>query len=145
MIRLDHVGPGPIRTTIGGDLLDRYSRLLVIIIDEPLPKETIWTTDDNSILISYSPYTPPERTYVAVEGSIKIVSSRDGKVVADVAVQTRSDVDTTDADFFRLPWETRGRKTFTVADPQDPLFRTGAVRWGAPRRFPSTQPIAAAH
>ena len=113
-------------------------------LDQPLPKETIWVTPENSFLISYTPYTPPERSYIAIEGSVKIVSVRDGDIVADVKVQTRGDVDSTDAYWFRIPWETRGRKTFTVAGPHDPLFRTGALRWGAPAAFPSTQPIAAA-
>ena len=145
MVALDHSGPGRLTIHPGGDLVDRYSRVLVLMLDQPLPDETIWLSDDNSMMIEYSPNTPPQRSYTAVEGSVKIVSVKGDDVIADMKLKFRSDVEDLDATLFRFPYKQDGRKRFVALTPGDALYKTGPVRWvaqpGAPSAVaPTTRP-----
>ena len=146
VVSLNHSGPGSVTTKFGTEMVDRYSRMFVMFLDQPLPNETVWATDENSMLIDYSPLTKPERVYVGVEGSVKIVSVNGDEIVADVSLKIRSDMEEMDATLFRFPYSVRGRHQFTTLAAKDPILRSGALRIGSiptVSTVPTTQPSVA--
>jgi hypothetical protein len=112
------------------------ARTLVIFLDgQPRPGR-YWLTPDNSVLLTYSSYTAPERERVNLAGSIRINEVHGDQIIADIAVRDTTDIDS--SNFIERPFDPMnqiapfvlyGTHTFAVTNPSDPLFERAAVRW----------------
>ncbi|HSV16091.1 MAG TPA: hypothetical protein VLI90_17655 [Tepidisphaeraceae bacterium] len=113
-------------------------RTLVIFIDgQPKPGQ-YWLTSENAVLLTYSAYSAPARERVNLAGSIRVDRVEGNRIVADVAVQETSEIDS--SEFIDHPWDAmytlppfrlRGQHTFAVTTPADPIFEKSAVKWVA--------------
>jgi hypothetical protein len=111
-------------------------RTLVIFLDgAPKPGE-YWINPDNAVLITYSAYSPPSRERVALVGSVTIDEVGGRQIVARLAVRDTTAIDT--SLFLDHPWDPvnrtwpftlRGKFTFDVTEPGDPLFEKSAIKW----------------
>ena len=114
-------------------------RSVVLFIDGAPGTGEYWLNADNSVLISYSAYTPPARTRVGLVGSVKIIETKGDRIVADVAIRETTEADTStwvekpyDPQVWQTPWIVTGRHEFQITTPEDPTLRKAAVLWEKP-------------
>ena len=111
-------------------------RTIVLFIDgDPAPGE-YWLNADNSVLIGFSAYSAPARTRVGLTGSIKVLSVKDGKVEADIAIHETTEADSTnwvekpyDPINWQVPWTITGRHAFQMTTQDDPALKKAALQW----------------
>jgi hypothetical protein len=121
-----------------GDHGSTVVRTFVLMLDgEPHPG-TYWLTPDNSVLITYSYWSPPSRTRIGLTGSVKIRSVSGNKIEADVALRETTEADSAefvsdfhylDPAYYQTPWVINGRHTFLITSKEDPAFEKAAVHW----------------
>jgi hypothetical protein len=121
-----------------GDRGSTVVRTFVLMIDgEPRPG-TFWLTADNSVLITYSSWSPPSRTRIGLTGSVQILSVNGNKIDAHVTLRETTEADSTefvsdfhylDPAYYQTPWVINGRHTFLVTSKEDPAFEKAAVHW----------------
>jgi hypothetical protein len=121
-----------------GDHGSTVIRTFVLMIDgEPRPG-TYWLTPDNSVLITYSYWSPPSRTRIGLTGSVKILGINGNKIDADVALRETTEADSAefvsdyhylDPAYYQTPWVINGRHSFLITNKDDPAFEKAAVHW----------------
>jgi hypothetical protein len=121
-----------------GDKGSTVVRTFVLMIDGAPRPGTYWLTPDNSVLITYSYWSPPSRTRIGLTGSVEIFSVNGNKIDAQVTLRETTEVDTAefvsdyhylDPAYYQTPWVINGRHTFLITTKDDPAFEKAAVHW----------------
>jgi hypothetical protein len=119
-----------------GDYSSQVHRTFLLFLDGAPKPGKIWFDTDNSVLITYSAWSAPDRTRVGLTGSVNIVSVNGNEVVADVALRDTSEVDqyqwvdrSWDPGIWQWPTVLTGRHVFRITAPEDPIFEKAAVKW----------------
>jgi hypothetical protein len=114
-------------------------RSVVMFLDGPPAPGQYWMNPDNSVLITYSAWSAPARSRVALDGSVKILRVTEGQIVADVAFRENTESDSTewvahlhDPVYWQAPWVVTRRCVFRMTTTDDPAWGKAAVRWTAP-------------
>ncbi len=111
-------------------------RAVVMFPDGPPSPGQYWMNADNSVLITYSAWSAPARSRVALNGSVKILRVTERQIVADVAFRENTESDTTewvahlqDPVYWQAPWIVTKRCVFTITTTADPAWEKAAVKW----------------
>jgi hypothetical protein len=111
-------------------------RSVVMFLDGPPTPGQYWMNADNSVLITYSAWSAPARSRVALDGSVKILRVTERQVIADVAFRENSESDSTewvahmeDPVYWQAPWIVTRRCVFQMTTTDDPAWGKAAVKW----------------
>ncbi len=134
-----------------GERGSSVSRTFVLFIDGAPKPGTYWMTNANSVLITYSAFTPPHRSRVAMVGSVKIIKVDGNKIDAHVSLRETEESDSyewvthyMDPAYWQAPWIVNGRHTFMITGKDDPALRKAAVEWVKPEELKAQQAAASA-
>ncbi len=119
-----------------GERGSSISRTFVLFIDgEPRPGK-YWMTSDNTVLITYSAWSPPARSRIGLTGSVEIFKVEGNKIYSHVALHETMESDSTefishywDPAAWQTPWVMNGKHTFIITSKDDPAFDKAAVHW----------------
>lgn len=133
-----------------GERGSMVSRTFVLAIDGSPRPGTYWMTSDNSVLVTYSAWSPPSRSRVAITGSVEILKIEGDKIYTHVALRETAEGDSTewvahiyDPKYWQTPWTLNGKHVFTVTTKNDPVFDRAGVHWVKPAAGEPTSSAAA--
>jgi hypothetical protein len=121
-----------------GDRASSVTRTFVLMLDGQPRPGTYWLTPDNSMLISYSSWSPPSRTRVGLTGSVKVLAVNGNKIDAQICIRETTEADTgefvsefhyLDPAYYQTPWVVNSHQTFIITDKNDPAFDKAGVHW----------------
>src|SRR5205807_7812286 len=70
-----------------GDRGSTVVRTFVLMLDGAPRPGTFWLTPDNSVLITYSSWSPPSRTRIGLTGSVQILSVDGNKIDTQITLR----------------------------------------------------------